>query len=128
MCIILGCPTPMMLRPMGDDYVLIGEACFHGIMFGEALQDLEDGVSGIEEFGGKELYHQERRCMLNSTLHHASKADYLVVQSYVQLFAPTYINRQRFQLPLKPQVSLPPHEPPPANFAKISIGNASARA
>lgn len=44
-CILCGSPMPIILRPKGDGYKVIGEAYVHGIMYGEAFRDdmeLED--------------------------------------------------------------------------------------
>lgn len=43
--IVNGCPCPLILRPCGDTYNLIGTAYVHGIMYGEAM----DGAISWEE-------------------------------------------------------------------------------
>jgi hypothetical protein len=40
-CIILGAQIPFVLRPDGDYYRIVGLACIHGIMFGEAMEGIE---------------------------------------------------------------------------------------
>jgi hypothetical protein len=43
-CILLGGATPFVLRPAGNDlYQLVGECYIHGMMDGEAMEDLEKG-------------------------------------------------------------------------------------
>ena len=42
-CILVGCKTPLILRPQGDIFNLIGECYVHGIMRGEIAKDIEDG-------------------------------------------------------------------------------------
>ena len=39
LCIITGCSTPMVLRPVEEHYVVIGEAYVQGFMAGEALNE-----------------------------------------------------------------------------------------
>ncbi|CAH0041733.1 unnamed protein product [Clonostachys rhizophaga] len=43
--IVNGCPCPLILRPRGDTYTLVGTAYVHGIMYGEAM----DGAINWEE-------------------------------------------------------------------------------
>jgi hypothetical protein len=40
-CVLLGCVVPVILRPQGNRYSLIGECYVHGIMNGECLQKAE---------------------------------------------------------------------------------------
>jgi len=44
-CILLGCSSPVMLRPVDDHYILLGSAYVDGYMTGEALNKVE-----IQEF------------------------------------------------------------------------------
>ena len=48
-CIIFGCDVPMVLRPDGDGYRVIGECYIQGIMRGEIAQDIEDGHLQVEQ-------------------------------------------------------------------------------
>ena len=40
--IIFGCSTPIIIRPKGEYFQVIGEAYVHGFMNGEAMQLLDD--------------------------------------------------------------------------------------
>jgi hypothetical protein len=42
-CVLIGCSTPLIIRPAGSKYRLVGECYLHGIMEGEVLK----GRSGI---------------------------------------------------------------------------------
>jgi hypothetical protein len=48
--ILLGCKTPVILRPIGDHFQFIGECYIHGIMRGEAMEDLKQGKYALETF------------------------------------------------------------------------------
>ena len=48
--ILFGCSTPMVLRPLGSHYRLIGEAYVHGIMDGEGTEDYLCGKQREELF------------------------------------------------------------------------------
>ncbi len=48
-CILLGCNVPLVLRPHGETYEIIGECYIHGIMKGEAMQLIDEGIAHIEE-------------------------------------------------------------------------------
>jgi hypothetical protein len=37
-CILYGGAVPFLLRPRGENYLLVGECYVHGIMHGEALE------------------------------------------------------------------------------------------
>lgn len=49
-CVLLGCPHPMVLRPVEDHYVVIGEAYYDFNMFGEAMERLEQGELELQDF------------------------------------------------------------------------------
>lgn len=49
--ILFGCSSPMILRPVGAYYQLIGEAYVHGIMNGEGTEDYFRGRQMSETFG-----------------------------------------------------------------------------
>lgn len=49
-CIIFGCPNPLLLRKTGDRYVLVGEIYVYGMMGGEIIEELEAGKFVEEEF------------------------------------------------------------------------------
>jgi hypothetical protein len=50
LCIPLGCLSPLVLRPCGNYYTVIGEAYIHGFMNGEAISLLKEGELKVEEF------------------------------------------------------------------------------
>jgi hypothetical protein len=41
--ILLGCSTPLAIRPRGNYYQVLGEAYVHGMMDGEAMDDIDQG-------------------------------------------------------------------------------------
>jgi len=49
-CILLGCDTPVVLRPIVDGFVFIGECYIHGIMDGELITKYEEGSILSKEF------------------------------------------------------------------------------
>ncbi len=49
-CVLLGCTVPMVLRPAGDKYQVVGECYLHGLMEGQALKWVEDGVHQLDDF------------------------------------------------------------------------------
>lgn len=49
-CVIPGCPIPMILRRVDQHYDVIGEAYFDGIMSGEVVPDIENGTLVIQDF------------------------------------------------------------------------------
>lgn len=48
--LLFGCSTPMVLRPIGNHYQLIGETYVHGIMSGEGTEDYLRGKQTAEIF------------------------------------------------------------------------------
>ena len=50
-CILLGCPTSLILRQNGVTFQLIGEAYVHGLMDGEAMKGVEAGEYSMRDFG-----------------------------------------------------------------------------
>ena len=49
-CIFLGCRMPVMLRPMGEHFLFLGECYIHGLMFGEAMEALQAGEHSLRDF------------------------------------------------------------------------------
>lgn len=41
--ILLGCSTPIVIRPYGQHFQVIGEAYIQGLMDGEGIEFLNDG-------------------------------------------------------------------------------------
>jgi hypothetical protein len=48
--IVLGCSTPLVIRPYGDTFQVLGEAYVQGLMDGEAMRELADGHYELCEF------------------------------------------------------------------------------
>jgi len=49
-CVLLGCAMPMVLRPTGGPYNVVGEAYLAGIMHGEAMTAFQEGKKTLREF------------------------------------------------------------------------------
>jgi hypothetical protein len=47
--VLLGCRTPVILRPQGDSFRLIGECYIHGVMNGEVIDELEAGKYQLQD-------------------------------------------------------------------------------
>ena len=47
MAVLLGCKVPVVLRPLGKGYQLIGETYVDGIMYGEMTKGLGEGASSV---------------------------------------------------------------------------------
>ncbi|KXX80953.1 Heterokaryon incompatibility protein 6, OR allele [Madurella mycetomatis] len=48
--ILFGCSTPLVIRPRGDKFEVVGEGYVQGFMDGEALRLLESGVCHLQRF------------------------------------------------------------------------------
>jgi hypothetical protein len=48
--IIFGCSAPIVIRPAGSNFQVLGEAYIHGLMDGEALDFLESGECKLQDF------------------------------------------------------------------------------
>jgi hypothetical protein len=49
-CIALGGRMPLVLRPIDGTYKVIGECYVHGLMFGEALNNIKSEEDSPKEF------------------------------------------------------------------------------
>jgi hypothetical protein len=49
-CILFGCSTPIVMRPHADGFIVLGEGYLQGMMEGEALQMVKDGVHYVQDF------------------------------------------------------------------------------
>jgi Heterokaryon incompatibility protein (HET) len=49
LCIVFGCSTPLVIRPAGEFYQVVGEAYVQGMMEGEVLQALDRGECQAED-------------------------------------------------------------------------------
>jgi hypothetical protein len=49
--IVLGCYHPVVLRPSGDEYKVLGECYVHGLMDGEVFDLAESGELLLETIG-----------------------------------------------------------------------------
>ncbi|KAJ5030042.1 heterokaryon incompatibility protein-domain-containing protein [Bipolaris maydis] len=48
--IVFGCSTPLVIRPCGEDYLVLGEAYVQGLMDGEVIAALESGKYTTQSF------------------------------------------------------------------------------
>ncbi|KAM5381815.1 hypothetical protein ACJZ2D_002805 [Fusarium nematophilum] len=49
-CILYGCPTPLVIRPDEGVYLLIGDYCFKGMIRGEIVKRQEEGEFVLQNF------------------------------------------------------------------------------
>ncbi|RSL86675.1 hypothetical protein CDV31_016363 [Fusarium ambrosium] len=49
-CILYGCPSPLVIRPDGGEYLLVGDCCFEGMMRGEMVKRQEEGEFVLQDF------------------------------------------------------------------------------
>jgi hypothetical protein len=49
-CVLLGCPHPMVFRKKGEGWVVLGEAYVNGFMYGEAVDMMERGELEVLDF------------------------------------------------------------------------------
>lgn len=56
-CVLFGAEFPMIMRPVEDHFVLIGEAFIHGVMNGEVMAELRDSKVAKRAF---DIYHEQR--------------------------------------------------------------------
>jgi hypothetical protein len=50
LCVLYGCKVPVILRPRGEYYTVIGDACLSHFMYGEALNGRAEGVGELRDF------------------------------------------------------------------------------
>jgi hypothetical protein len=48
--IIFGCSTPLVIRPHGRYFKVVGEGYVQGVMNGEAMDHLKEGRFQVQEF------------------------------------------------------------------------------
>jgi hypothetical protein len=65
LCILFGCPMPLVVRPNGDKFELIGKAYIYGMMQGEMVQKL-NSFNGQLNLGGNVAENPDIReiCLL----------------------------------------------------------------
>lgn len=49
-CILYGCPSPLVIRSDGCEYLLVGDCCFEGMMRGEMVRRQEEGEFVLQDF------------------------------------------------------------------------------
>jgi len=49
-CILLGCQWPVILRPHGRQYLVLGNSYFEGYMYGRAIDEMEEGKFKLQDF------------------------------------------------------------------------------
>ena len=50
-CVLFGCRMPVVLRPLDEGFLFIGDSYVHGLMSGEAIDDFKKGLYRVQEFG-----------------------------------------------------------------------------
>jgi hypothetical protein len=48
-CVLLGCNVPLIIRPEGDGFLIIGDTYIYGMMNGEVMQDIRNGKHRCED-------------------------------------------------------------------------------
>lgn len=48
-CVLLGCNVPLIIRPEGDHFLIIGDTYIYGMMNGEVMQDVRNGKYRCED-------------------------------------------------------------------------------
>jgi hypothetical protein len=49
-CVLLGCDIPLIIRPVGDYYIVVGDCFVYGIMKGEVMKDIKESKLNLETF------------------------------------------------------------------------------
>jgi hypothetical protein len=49
-CILLGCDIPLIIRPIDNHYIVVGDCFVYGIMKGEVIKDIEESRLNLETF------------------------------------------------------------------------------
>jgi hypothetical protein len=47
-CVVLGCDKPIVIRPKGDNYLVVGKCLVYGLMNGEIIEEVEEGRMKVE--------------------------------------------------------------------------------
>jgi hypothetical protein len=50
--VILGCDRPMVLRPIGEQFLVVGEGYYDGVNRGELLRDIPGDISEGDSYAG----------------------------------------------------------------------------
>jgi hypothetical protein len=58
---ILGCDKPMILRPMGEYYLVVGEGYYDGVNRGELMKDIPECIEFGDMIGGYRVESLELR-------------------------------------------------------------------
>ncbi|RSL58852.1 hypothetical protein CEP54_007562 [Fusarium duplospermum] len=49
-CVLYGCPSPLVIRRDEGEYLLVGDCCFEGMMRGEMVKKQEEGGFVLQDF------------------------------------------------------------------------------